>query len=58
VRHRSVWGPVRAEAWAGVDNVMNQALVGSVIVNQAARQYFEPGLPRNWMTGVKLSVPL
>ena len=58
VRHRSVWGPVRAEAWAGVDNMMNQALVGSVIVNQAARQYFEPGLPRNWMTGVKLSVPL
>ena len=58
VRHRSVWGPVRAELWAGVDNVTDNAMVGSVIVNQAAKQYFEPGLPRNWMTGIKLSVPL
>lgn len=58
VRHRSVWGPVRAELWAGVDNVTDNAMVGSVIVNQAAKQYFEPGLPSNWMTGIKLSVPL
>ncbi len=58
VRHRSVWGPVRAELWAGVDNVTDNAMGGSVIVNQAAKQYFEPGLPRNWMTGIKLSVPL
>ena len=58
VRHRSVWGPVRAELWAGVDNVTDNAMAGSVIVNQAAKQYFEPGLPRNWMTGIKLSVPL
>jgi iron complex outermembrane receptor protein len=58
VRHRSVWGPVRAELWAGVDNVTDTAMVGSVVVNQAAKQNFEPGLPRNWMTGIKLSVPL
>jgi iron complex outermembrane receptor protein len=60
VRHRSAWGPVRAELWAGVDNLMNRQYVGSVIVNQSATppQYFEPGLPRNWMTGVKLSIPL
>lgn len=60
VRHRSVWGPVRAELWAGVDNLMGHPYVGSVIVNQSANppQYFEPGLPRNWMAGVKLSIPL
>jgi hypothetical protein len=32
--------------------------VGSVIVNQAGRQFFESGLPRNEMVGLKLSVPL
>ena len=60
VRHRSEWGPVRAELWAGVDNLMDRSYVGSVIVNQSANppQYFEPGLPRNWMAGIKVSVPL
>jgi iron complex outermembrane receptor protein len=60
VRHRSQWGTVRLEAWAGVDNLMDRQYVGSVIVNQSANppQYFEPGLPRNWMTGIKVSVPL
>ncbi|PUE09407.1 hypothetical protein B9Z51_11070 [Limnohabitans sp. T6-5] len=58
VRHRSQWGSVRLEAWAGVDNLMDRQYVGSVIVNQATTQYFEPGLPHNWMTGIKVSVPL
>lgn len=58
LRHRSLWGAVRADAWLGVDNVMDRAVVGSVIVNQSSKQYLEPGLPRNWMLGLKLSVPL
>jgi len=58
VRHRSVWGALRAEVWAGVDNLTDNTTVGSVIVNQASKQFFEPGLPRNWMTGVKLSIPM
>ena len=58
VRHLSQWGTARIEAWAGVDNVTNRNHVGSVIVNQAAGQYFEPGLPRQWMTGVRASIPL
>jgi iron complex outermembrane receptor protein len=60
VRHRSVWGPVRVELWAGMDNLMDRTYVGSVIVNQSAAlpQYFEPGMPRNWMTGVKLHIPM
>ena len=60
VRHRSQWGVARLEAWGGVDNLMDRSYVGSVIVNQSANppQYFEPGLPRNWMAGIKVSVPL
>jgi len=49
---------VRAELWAGIDNVMDKQTVGSVIVNQAGGQYFEPGLPRNAMVGTSLSIPL
>jgi len=58
VRHRSLWGPVQADAWLGVDNLADRKTVGSVIVNQAGRQWFESGLPRNWMLGLKLSVPM
>ena len=58
LRHRSLWGAVRAEAWMGVDNATDKAFVGSVIVNQAAKQYFETGLPRQWMAGLKLTMPL
>lgn len=58
LRHRSDWGPARLEAWAGVDNVSNRNYAGSVIVNQASSQFFEPGLPRQWMTGVRATLPL
>lgn len=58
LRHRSLWGALQAEAWLGVDNLSNRQTVGSVIVNQAGRQWFESGLPRNWMLGLKLSLPL
>ena len=58
LRHNSQWGPVRAQAWLAVNNLTDRRTVGSVIVNQAGRQFFEPGLPRNEMVGIKLSVPL
>ncbi len=58
VRHRQLLGSVRAELWAGVDNLMDKPTVGSVIVNQAAKQYFEPGLPRNAMVGMSLTLAL
>lgn len=58
LRHRSDWGRARVEAWAGVDNATNRSYVGSVIVNQASSQFFEPGLPRQWMVGVKALMPL
>ena len=58
VRYRQMLGSLRAELWAGIDNVMDKQTVGSVIVNQAAVQYFEPGLPRNAILGAYLSIPL
>ena len=59
-RYKFDWGPAQIETWAGVENLMDRRYVGSVIVNQSAAvpQYFEPGLPRNAMVGVKLSLPL
>jgi outer membrane receptor protein involved in Fe transport len=46
------------EAFLGIDNLTNRALVGSVIVNQASRQYYEPGMPRSWVVGLQTRVPL
>lgn len=45
-------------AYARVNNVSDERYVGSVIVNQAAGQYFEPGLPRNWTVGLNLQFAL
>lgn len=58
IRQRYQWGPARVEVYAGVDNLLNKPYVGSLIVNQASAQFFEPGLPRNAMIGVKASLPL
>jgi iron complex outermembrane receptor protein len=49
---------VHMEAFLGIDNLTNRALVGSVIVNQASRQYYEPGMPRSWVVGLQTRVPL
>ena len=46
------------DAYLGVNNATNRSYVGSVIVNQASGAYFEPGLPRNWMVGLKFALPL
>lgn len=58
LRHRSQWGAVRTELWAGVDNAANRQAVGSVIVNQQFNRFFEPALPRSAMLGFKLMAPL
>lgn len=41
-----------------LDNVTDQRYVGSVIVNQAASQFYEPGPGFNWTLGVRLNVAL
>jgi len=39
--------------FARVDNVFNRNYVGSVIVNQANAQYYEPAPGRHWTVGLK-----
>jgi iron complex outermembrane receptor protein len=45
-------------AYARINNLSDERYVGSVIVNQSASQFYEPGLPQNWMVGLSLRVPL
>ena len=44
--------------YARLNNASDERYVGSVIVNQSNQQFYEPGLPRNWMLGVSVSAPL
>ena len=46
------------EAFVAINNLSNQGYVGSVIVNQAQSQFFEPALPRNYVLGLKAQIPL
>lgn len=45
-------------AYARIDNVADARYVGSVIVNQAASQFYEPAPGRNWTLGLRLVMPL
>ena len=58
IRQRYQVGAGRIEVYAGVDNLLDRRYVGSLIVNQASSQFFEPGLPRNTTVGIKASLPL
>jgi iron complex outermembrane receptor protein len=44
--------------YSRLNNANDERYDGSVIVNQSSANYFEPGLPRNWMLGVSISAPL
>jgi len=44
--------------YARLNNASDERYVGSVIVNQSYKQFYEPGLPRNWVLGVSVSAPL
>jgi iron complex outermembrane receptor protein len=44
--------------YARANNVSDERYVGSVIVNQSASQFYEPGLPQNWTLGLSLNLPL
>lgn len=58
VRHRVPAGSVMMEIFAGIDNLTDRQTIGSVIVNQAQRQYYEPGLPRSALVGLNAKLPL
>jgi iron complex outermembrane receptor protein len=52
---RHVVGPWRLAAWARVDNATDAAYVGSVIVNESQRRYFEPSPGRAWFVGASVA---
>lgn len=45
-------------AYARIDNLTDKRYVGSVIVNQALSQFYEPAPGRNWTLGLRLVLPL
>lgn len=47
-------GDWRLHAFARVDNLFDRNYVGSVIVNDGNRRYYESAQGRNWATGVNL----
>lgn len=45
-------------AYARIDNITDRQYIGSVIVNQSFRRFYEPAPGRNWTVGLRLNVPL
>lgn len=41
------------EGLVRVDNLFDREYAGSVIVNEANRRFFEPGMPRSWLLALK-----
>jgi iron complex outermembrane receptor protein len=51
------WGPVNTTTFVGVDNLFERKAVGSVIVNQASFQFYEPAMPLTALLGIQASLP-
>jgi iron complex outermembrane receptor protein len=51
-------GSATLTAYGRIDNLTNKRYVGSVIVNQAANQFYEPAPGRNYTLGLRLTAPL
>ncbi len=58
ISHGWAVGSALLTAYGRVDNLTNKRYVGSVIVNQAANQFYEPAPGRNWTLGLRLTMPL
>lgn len=56
--HGWAMGAGSLTAYARVDNLTDEHYVGSVIVNQASSQFYEPAPGRNWTLGLRLILPL
>ncbi|MBU2279951.1 MAG: TonB-dependent receptor, partial [Gammaproteobacteria bacterium] len=44
--------------WLSLENAFDKKYVGAVVVNQANGRSFEPGVPRQWVAGLQLSIEL
>ena len=49
---RQTVGGWKISEFVRVDNIFDRAYVGSVIVNQASRQFYESAPGRNWLAGI------
>ena len=58
VSHGWQVGSGNLTAYARIDNLTDERYVGSVIVNQAGAQFYEPAPGRNWTLGLRLNLPL
>ncbi|MDO8441338.1 MAG: TonB-dependent receptor [Polaromonas sp.] len=58
VSHGWAVGAGSLTAYARIDNLTDERYVGSVIVNQALSQFYEPAPGRNWTLGLRLVLPL
>jgi iron complex outermembrane recepter protein len=52
------WAKGSFTVYGRINNLSNETYVGSVIVNQASSQFYEPGLPQNWTLGLSLNLPI
>ncbi len=52
------WRKGAITLYGRLNNASDERYVGSVIVNQASAQYYEPGLPQNWTLGLSLHLPI
>jgi len=48
-------GAARAHAWVRIDNLLDRRAIGSVIVNEGNRRFFEPAPGRRMFAGVRLA---
>lgn len=58
VSHNVKNGPHTLTMFGRVDNISNKVYVSSVVVDQVTNNYYEPGMPRNWILGVKYSLAM
>ena len=58
VSHGWALGAGSLTAYGRIDNLTDKRYVGSVIVNQAGSQFYEPAPGRNWTLGLRMVLPL
>lgn len=58
LRHTFVSQDFENMIYMGIDNLANKKTIGSVIINQASNQFFEPGMYRNYTLGIQIKHPI
>ncbi|MFN6945139.1 MAG: TonB-dependent receptor domain-containing protein [Cytophagaceae bacterium] len=55
---RSLGKHFEGEIYAGADNILDQKYVSFLAINAAGGRYYQPGLPRNYYSGISLKYKL